>query len=261
MTIDPTLPAPIMEIPVQLIDDSHRILSVEKVVSEVSVTLNVNGEEWFDFLCTPGDLEYLAAGFLFSSRIIESKHEIASLKLCAKGKGIDVWLSHSVEKPGKWQKNSGCSGGVSISGIKLDPLPETGKFKLSVLDINQILSTFYLTQQIYQTSGGVHGSALFSKTTLLFKAEDIGRHNTLDKIAGQLLFSSVDSIHPLLITTGRISLEMMQKAAMLRASFVISRTSPTSASVELADKLGITLIGYVEKDRCKIYAHPEQIVD
>ena len=72
----------------------------------------------------------------------------------------------------------------------------------------------------------------------MIKAEDIGRHNTLDKIAGRLLLSGEQVQKPILVTTGRVSLEMMQKAAMIRACFVISRTSPTSASVELAEKLG-----------------------
>ena len=257
----PVLPAPIKSIQIVHINNAQKTVSPENVVSEVSVSLNVNGDEWFDFLCTPMDLEELTAGFLFSSRIIVSRDEISSLKLCANGNGVDVWLTHSVEKPPKWQRNSGCSGGVSVPVIKLDPISETMKFKLSVLEINQILSTFYLTQQIYQTSGGVHASALFSKTSLVFKAEDIGRHNTLDKIAGQMLLSPVDINNPILITTGRISLEMMQKAAMIRASFVISRTSPTTASIDLADQLGITVIGYAEKDRFKVYTHPEQIVD
>ena len=242
------------------IDQGQRVVSLENVVSETSVALTVNGVEWFNFLCTPMDLEALAAGFLFSSQIIRSGDEIKALKVGLNGCGMDVWLSHPAEKPPLFQRNSGCSGGISVPEIELEPIQDTNKFKISLSEVNQILATFYHNQQLYQSSGGVHTSALFSGTDLMIKAEDIGRHNTLDKIAGRLLLSGEHVQKAILVTTGRVSLEMMQKAAMIRACFVISRTSPTSASVELAEKLGICLIGYAQKDRLKVYTYPEQIL-
>lgn len=255
----PLLTSSVKNTHVIYIHNNQKATSQENVVSEASILLNVNGEEWFNFLCTPMDLENLAAGFLFSSQIIKTAGEIRSLEMCANGNGIDVWLSHPASKPRLWQRNSGCSGGISIPEVKLTPVNDVEKFLLSPLEINDILSTFYRNQKVYQSSGGVHASALFSKTNLAYLTEDIGRHNTLDKIAGKMLLSPVDVPWPILVTSGRISVEMMQKASMIRSCFVISRTSPTSASVDLADQLGITLIGYAEKDRFKVYTHPEQI--
>lgn len=252
---------PIKSIPVILIENGRRVVTRENVISETSVSLTVNGEEWFNFLCTLMDLEALAAGFLFSSQIIRSGDEIKALKVGANGCGMDVWLSHSVEKPPLFQRNSGCSGGISVPEIELEPIQDIKKFKITLAEINRILATFYQNQQLYQSSGGVHTSALFSGTDLRIKAEDIGRHNTLDKIAGRLLLSGMQVQRPILVTTGRVSLEMMQKAAMIRACFVISRTSATTASVELAEKIGICLIGYAQKDRLKVYTLPEQILD
>ncbi len=261
MTKENNLPPPINLIDVIKIDQGKKLSTKENVITESSVSLSVNGEEWFSFLCTPLDLEALAIGFLFTSQIITTKEEISSLKLCANGSGVDVWLGRSVEKPRLWQRNSGCSGGVSVPGIKLRPLTADERFRLSTEEIGQILVAFYANQQLYQSSGGVHTSALFSSKTLVYKAEDIGRHNTLDKIAGKMLASSSSVQRPILVTTGRISLEMMQKAAVMRAGFVISRTSPTTASVELAQQLGVTLIGYAEPNAFKVYSHPEQILD
>jgi FdhD protein len=255
----PLFTSPVKNTHVIYVNNNQKTTSQENVVSEASILLIVNGEEWFNFLCTPTDLEELSAGFLFSSQIIKNADEICSLEMCANGSGIDIWLSHPAEKPRLWQRNSGCSGGISIPEVKLEPVTDVEKFLLSPLEINEILNTFYKNQKVYQSSGGVHASALFSKTNLLYLTEDIGRHNTLDKIAGKMLLSPVDARWPILVTSGRISVEMMQKASMIRSCFVISRTSPTSASVDLADQLGITLIGYAEKDRFKVYTHPEQI--
>jgi FdhD protein len=133
------------------------------------------------------------------------------------------------------------------------------RFTLSAMEIRQMLAHFYEGQKLYRLSGGVHASAMFSNHTLLFSAEDLGRHNTLDKIAGQMILQGEPVPHPILTTTGRVSLEMMQKAAMIRAGFVISRTSPTAASIELAGQMGITLIGYAGKERMKVYTSPESI--
>lgn len=248
-----------LSIPLINFDHGRTVNSREEVISEASVLLSVNGQEWFNFLCTPLNIKELAIGFLFTSGMINSAGEIRSVEMCANRSGVDVWLSHPVEKPGLWQRNSGCSGGISVSQLRLEPIPETQRFEFTLVDIDLILSTFYKAQSLYHITGGVHASALFSKTDLICLEEDIGRHNTLDKIAGKILLREMDITSPVLITSGRISLEMMQKAAMLRSGFVISRTSPTTASIELADRLGICLIGYAANGRFKVYSHSEWV--
>jgi FdhD protein len=90
-------------------------------------------------------------------------------------------------------------------------------------------------------------------------AEDIGRHNTLDKIAGLCLLHDLHPERRILMTTGRISSEMIQKSARIGATIVISRTSPTSMSIQLAEQMGITLIGYARASQFNIYSHPERI--
>ncbi len=90
-------------------------------------------------------------------------------------------------------------------------------------------------------------------------AEDIGRHNTLDKIAGQCLLRQLWPSTRILITTGRISSEMLQKAARLRAPILVSRTSPSSLSIEMAERYGITLVGYARRQRFNVYTHPRRV--
>ncbi len=223
------------------------------VITETRLTLSINGKEWVDFLCSPVDQFDLCSGFLFTNGVIQNINEITSLDLVHCDTLADIWLSHPADPPEKWQRNSGCSGGVSNPAVKLYPLTEPEKFSISQDAITELLRTFYSKQTLYRESGGVHSSALCDCTKILMLAEDIGRHNTLDKLAGHLLREPAQTDERIIITTGRISLEMMQKAAQMRAGWVISRTSPTSASIDLAEDLGMGVIGYARTDECTIY--------
>ena len=231
------------------------------IITETPVSLTVNGEVWLTFMCTPLQLEALAIGFLFNEGIIQDFSEVADVKVCEHGDNVDIWLNHAAEKPKKWTRTSGCTGGMTSvetpeshglaqrqNGVMLDP--KQIPVLLKMLDENQTL---------YHETGGVHTSLLTDGETCLVSAEDIGRHNSLDKIAGTMLMEGIQPKTRLLLTTGRISSEMMQKAIKLEASIVISRTSPSSMSVELAEKYGITLIGYAKRHRFNVYTHAEQI--
>jgi FdhD protein len=125
--------------------------------------------------------------------------------------------------------------------------------------IADLMVELFESQQLYRQVGGVHTSGLTDGLKFYVVAEDIGRHNTLDKIAGRCVLDEL-VIHPkMLITTGRVSSEMMQKSAHLGASFVVSRTSPSSLSIEMAEAWGITLIGYARRDRFNVYTHRERV--
>jgi len=114
-------------------------------------------------------------------------------------------------------------------------------------------------QSLYRETGGVHSSALSDGEKLVISAEDIGRHNSLDKIAGLCLMNNIWPETRLLITTGRISSEMLQKAARMQAPIIVSRTSPSSLSIEMAERYGITLIGYARKHRFNVYSNVQRV--
>ena len=231
------------------------------VIVETSVTLTINGEQWLSLLCTPVDLEALAIGFLYNEGIITELNEVASVRICTQGDNVDVWLTHAVEKPQSWTRTSGCSGGITgviASNDGLKTLCNGGV--LTTAQINCMLAEFYQVQALYQKTGGVHTSAMSDGQRIVIVAEDIGRHNTLDKLAGRCLLEQLSPTRRILLTTGRISSEMLQKAARLKAPIVISRTSPSSRSVDMAESLGITLIGYAHRDHFTLYTHPERII-
>lgn len=229
------------------------------VITETTVGLTVNAEFWLSFSCTPVDLEALAAGFLFTEGIIESKEEISSLNRCANNSNIDVWINRKVERPAHWNQTSGCAGGKTQRTGDTLPKRVYAQSIFSPEVLFTLLNQLYHSQLIYQETRGVHCSALSDGTDLKYIAEDIGRHNTLDKLAGQLLLNPQPIEPHIILTTGRVSSEMLLKSARMKAEVVVSRTSPTSLSVNLANRLGITLVGYATHSQLLIYSHPDRL--
>lgn len=233
------------------------------IISEQSIRLTVNNEPWLTFMCTPTDLAALAVGFLYNEEIIETKDEVASVRVCPDETNIDVWLNRSVKKPEDWTRTTGCSGGetsVRSEDPKMRNVVSRYSLGLAKERVGELIDLLSEVQTLYRESGGVHTSALSDGERILIAAEDIGRHNTLDKIAGRYIMEGINPARKIIVTTGRISSEMVQKAGRIGAQVVISRTSPSSLSVQLADEWGITLIGYARRDRFTIYTHPEGII-
>ena len=232
------------------------------VIVETPVSLTVNGEVWVSMMCTPILLEEMAIGFLFNEGVIDSMDEVVEARLCEHGDNVDLWLTHAVEKPSKWTRTSGCSGGMTAVDSITRPrsVAAPNGYVLPASGIGHLVEMLFEAQDLYRETGGVHTSALTDGERILLSAEDIGRHNTLDKLAGMCLRQNVWPSRRILMTTGRISSEMLQKAVRLGAGILISRTSPSSLSIELAEKWGITLIGYARRNRFNLYAHPERIL-
>ena len=231
------------------------------LITESPLSLTVNGKIWLTFMCTPIQLEALAVGFLYNEGIIRDYEEIGALHLCKNKDNVDIWLHHSAELPQKWTHTSGCAGGMTSlePHVDIEPARRLKDFRLSPEQIPALLNLLDENQSLYRQTGGVHTSILSDGEKSLLSAEDIGRHNTLDKIAGLALMQNIRPEKRILLTTGRISSEMMQKAYKIGATFVISRTAPSSLSFELAEKYGITLIGYAKKHRFNVYTHGERI--
>lgn len=232
-----------------------------QTIVETPVALTVNSDVWITFMCTPVHLEALAVGFLYNEGIIRSLGEVEDVRLCEHGDNIDVWLNHSVEQPASWRRTSGCTGGVTA--VELLAKPEVSFVKnfpsIKPQVISQLVDQLFESQELYRDTGGVHTSALSDGERILVSTEDIGRHNTLDKIAGICLLNGIWPETRILITTGRISSEMLQKAAQLNVPILISRTSPSSLSIEMAKKYGITLIGYAKRHRFNVYSNGERV--
>lgn len=244
--------------------NDHCDLNRGEVIIEAPVSLTVNGEIWLNFMCTPMDLEAMAVGFLYNEGLIDTFDEIASVRVCPGNDNVDVWINHSVKKPDYWNRTSGCTGGITSINTKDEEKKPISYIDEDCLlypqDVHNLIRKLFESQNLYKSAGGVHTSALSDGKNILFNAEDIGRHNTLDKLAGKRLLSKMSIGTPICLTTGRISSEMIQKAIRMNSAIVISRTSPSSLSVEIAEQSGITMIGYVRRDRFTVYTHKERIL-
>ena len=231
-----------------------------ETIVESPVSLTVNGEAWITFMCTPVDLEALAVGFLYNEGIIEKMDEVADVRVCEHGDNIDIWLNHDAQQPKSWRRTSGCTGGVTAVDAlaRPDVIFDGRSPKFQPEAIGHLVELLFEAQELYRATGGVHTSAFSDGEKVLVSAEDIGRHNTLDKISGLCLMKNIWPETRILITTGRISSEMLQKAARLQAPILISRTSPSSLSIEMAERYGITLIGYARRQRFNIYSNPQR---
>ena len=232
-----------------------------ETIVETPVSLTVNGEVWLTFMCTPIDLEAMAVGFLYNEGVIEQMNEVEDVRVCEHGDNVDVWLNRAAEQPKSWRRTSGCTGGVTAVDLLAKPNVsfngDRPKFRPEA--IGNLVDKLFESQELYRETGGVHTSALSDGEKVLLSAEDIGRHNTLDKISGLCLMKNIWPETRILITTGRISSEMLQKAARLQAPILISRTSPSSLSIEMAERYGITLIGYARRQRFNVYANPQRV--
>jgi FdhD protein len=224
---------------------------------ETEFTIYVNGLELVTILCTPSKLNCLVAGYLYAQGIISNLKEIASMRVCEDDLLSDVVLTNKeYKKPEHKTVTSGCGGGVSF------------KIQVSKVESNLIITPdeiFFLMNQLqnqmelYRVTGGVHASALADNKGIQVVAEDIGRHNTLDKILGECLLRGLSIKDGRLLSTGRVTSEMLIKAVKMQVPVIMSRTSPTDKAVTLANDLNITLIGYVKGERFSVYTHPERI--
>ncbi len=232
-----------------------------ETIVETPVSLTINGEPWITFMCTPIELEAMAVGFLYNEGVIDGAEDVADVRVCEHGDNVDVWLNRSVSQPTSWRRTSGCTGGITAVDLLAKPEIQFDRSAPTFQpeSIGALVEMLFESQSLYRETGGVHTSALSDGQEILVSAEDIGRHNTLDKIAGLCVLRGIWPKTRILITTGRISSEMLQKAARLEVPILISRTSPSSLSIEMAERYGITLIGYARRGRFNVYCNPQRV--
>lgn len=256
------------------------------VIGESQCALFVNGIEVVTFMATVRNLHHLALGFLMSEKLIDGLHDVASIRVhespdqvywyipslgvnevrriapCEGGVGaIEVRLNHThFRLPPHRTLTSGCGGGVTFDDLSQAQTPLDSKRTVRAAQIFAMMRELNHSATLYRECRGVHTSALTNGEQLLAIAEDVGRHNTLDKLRGDCMLRGVTTNDNLLITTGRISSEMITKAAKMRVPIVVSRTSPTHLAMQLARAWNITLVGYARGGEMQVYAGMERIV-
>lgn len=233
----------------------------DRIVCEIPLTILVNGMELATMQCTPDKLEYLAVGFLLSEGLIKKETEIKGITLNEKGWHIRVEIAgDGLLEEGVRSKRvigKGCAGGTSFYRAvdAEDCLPLISNVLISKEKIFSMMKKFLGMSDLYKDTGGVHSAALSIAEKIEIFAEDIGRHNAIDKILGECFLKGISTEDGIILTTGRVSSEILIKVAKQRIPVIVARSVPTDMAVGLAERLNITLIGSVKKSRMNIYTH------
>ncbi|HEV8640304.1 MAG TPA: formate dehydrogenase accessory sulfurtransferase FdhD [Methylomirabilota bacterium] len=225
-----------------------------EVVRELPLTMYVNGERFLTLLCSPMKIEALVVGYLWMEKVIADPEEIARLEVSAVDGRVDATLTHPVTLPSERILTSGCGGGITFR-IDHRLFPRlASSLKVRPEQLSARMKDLFAAAAHYKTSRGIHGAALADGEQLLIVAEDVGRHNAVDKVKGEALLRGIPTPDRILLSTGRVSSEMLLKAARMGVPIVASRTSPTEMAVALAEQLNITVCGYVRSDGLNLYA-------
>jgi FdhD protein len=234
------------------------------VVQEFPLQLIVNGREIATLIGSPHDLRFLVAGFLRLQNFVQGLSDFELFSVCEDFGTANVRIKGELPERLKPVLTSGCGTGVSFSmpdTIKSSAVSEKGMGSelIPPADIFSLMNHLSSRAEQYKSHGGIHSAAMGRNGELLLYAEDLGRHNTLDRIAGEALFKSIDLNGTMLVTSGRVSTEMVAKAALLGVRLIASRTSPTDMAIQLCEQSNICLVGYVKTGKFTVYCHPERI--
>jgi FdhD protein len=246
----------------------------EDIVAEESpLEIRVEGRPVAVVMRTPGHDEELAAGFLLSEGVIASPDDVFEISTCPSqadgGRAVDVLLARpeSVDFDRLTRhvfsaSSCGICGKAATDAVlqHFPPLPRDG-LRVPARMILSLPEKLRAAQPTFDATGGLHASALFDLGgTLVTLREDVGRHNALDKVLGDAFFRRrLPLDRHILVLSGRVSFELMQKALAARIPIVAAISAPSSLAISFAESGGQTLCGFVRGERMNVYAHPGRI--
>lgn len=225
------------------------------IVEEHPLLLQVNGRELATLVASSHDLRFLVAGFLRLQGFVDQVEDFHMLAVCEEFGVANVRIRGALPERLRPVLTSGCGTGVTFSLEQPEAIRRPDSGPLLPVAIFRLMEELARRADQYRSHGGIHSAAVGADDgSLLLYAEDIGRHNTLDRIAGEALFRRQDLSGMILATSGRVSAEMAIKGARLGVRCIASRTSPTNMAVTICAQAGITLIGYVRGERFTVYS-------
>jgi FdhD protein len=229
---------------------------LHEVVEEVPVALFVNGRHAMTAMMSPVQLEDFVTGYLFTEQIIKGIDEIESIKIEKNRISVITKNLFKVLGPKKTIL-SGCGG--STSYIDAEKLPKIkSDFVIRLEKINESIRDV-LSSDLHRTTGGIHVVALLDTEKVISVSEDIGRHNAVDRVIGYGLRTGIDFSRTFIVSSGRISSEMVRKCLIANIPVVVSRGATTTLAIDIAAKTGLCVIGFVRSSTMNIYTHPERV--
>ena len=245
--------------------EGHSSSMEDVVVREFPVTIVLNNEELVTMLCTPKNLEYLAVGFLSSEGFLGSKDEVKKIMVDDQRGVVRVETQGDKKIISdvlfKRVISSGCGRGASFYSVADAASKKVeSQMEISTDEIFALVNEFQHGSQLYLATGGVHSAALCDRKSILIFNEDIGRHNAIDKIFGECILKDIPTDDRIIVTSGRISSEILHKVAKRGIPIIVSVSQPTNLGVKIADNLGITLISSVRGKRMNVFTNNWRVV-
>jgi len=241
------------------------------IPEETAIAFTYNGTSHAVMMATPQDLEDFALGFSLSEGIVSSRDDIEQLEILETDNGIDLrmWLAEPRSTAfGERRRHLAGLTGCGLCGIEslaeaMRPPPVVPAGQLfTPRDIMRAIQSITPSQALHRETRAVHAAAFYEPSLgLLAAREDVGRHNALDKLGGALARAHVDTRGGMVVLTSRVSVEMVQKTAVIGIPLIVAISAPTALAVRAADTAGITLVAIARDDGFEIFTQPHRITD
>lgn len=231
----------------------------DPIVIEAQMTIVMNGNELAALACSPANMKELAVGYLVSEGILSTGQSIDSMQL---GPNHTVLIEANItldSSQGVRVVNTCMGRGWTSPGLPAAVQASQSLCKYKASDLLTVINELNDTSETFRLTGGVHSAGLGQGSCLLVRYEDIGRHNAVDKVFGFAFINSIPMDDKYLVLSGRIAGEILMKAARSGVSLILSRSAPTLKTVELADELGLTIVGFARGERFNVYTHWNRI--
>jgi FdhD protein len=262
------VPAPARCVPRQAWRNGSTLFGERILAEEVPVAFSYDGATHAVLMATPDDLKDFALGFSYTEGIITAPGEIAELAVVSVAEGIvlRMWLTGDrsdafAARRRRFVGPAGCGMcGLESLAEANRTIPMAGyDLQVNRQDIAAAVAALPARQQLNMQTRAVHAAAFWRPGQGLVLREDVGRHNALDKLAGALLRKSWSAAEGVIVLSSRISIELVQKAAMMGAAIIVGVSAPTALAVRIAEATGLTLIGIARDDGFEVFTHPERI--
>ncbi len=262
---------PLADVTTALWRDGRVSAGARAIAEERAIAFTYNGGGYAVMMATPQDLDDFACGFSLAEGIVSSRDEIERIEIVEDSLGIELrlWLGEArANALGERRRRLAGPTGCGLCGIEsLDEamrpprtVASTAQFRPA--DIMAARDALESAQALNRATHAVHAAAFWSPAQgLVAVREDVGRHNALDKLAGALARLRTDAGNGFILLTSRVSVEMIQKSAVIGAPMVVAVSAPTTLAVEMAEAAGITLVGVARHDGFEVFTHPDRISD